>query len=109
MNDPEFEISVEELARCLHDGADWEVLDVRESWEREICAIPGSRHVPLGQLPVRIGEIPRDKTIAVVCHHGYRSARATEWLQARGFKAVVNLMGGIDAWARRIDAGMQTY
>jgi rhodanese-related sulfurtransferase len=104
--EPPFEISVEELAGRTDPVS---VLDVREPWEREICALEGSIAVPLPELPQRVSELPRQGMLVVLCHHGVRSAHAARWLRASGFANAVNLAGGIDAWARRIDPTMGTY
>lgn len=73
------------------------VLDVREGHEWSAGHIDGAIHVPIGELPARVGELdPAARTI-VVCHVGGRSARATAWLHAQGHD-VVNLAGGMDAW-----------
>ncbi|MQP67798.1 sulfurtransferase [Niveispirillum sp. SYP-B3756] len=104
----DFELLVDDLAERLRRG-DAVVLDVRENWEVELCAIPGSLHIPLGQLPGAIGDLPQDRDIAVLCHHGMRSAHATAWLRAHGFDRAINIAGGIDAWARRIDPSMKVY
>ena len=104
-----FEIEVEALD-ALRKGKDSIVLlDVRESWEVELCAIEGSLYIPLGQLPDRVGDLPRDRTMVVICHHGMRSAHATAWLRRAGFDHAVNLSGGIDAWARCVDPTMKVY
>ncbi len=84
------------------------VLDVREPREHAICALPGARLIPLGNLPEHMDGLPRDRTIVVHCHHGGRSARAVALLQEAGFKAV-NLTGGIHAWATHVDPSMTTY
>lgn len=73
------------------------VLDVREDHEWSAGHIAGAIHVPLGQLPARVGELDSSARTLVVCHVGGRSARATAWLQAQGHD-VVNLEGGMDAW-----------
>ena len=74
------------------------VLDVREAAEVATGAIAGSQHIPLGQLPSRIAEVPRDKLLVVHCKGGYRSMIACSLLQRAGFRNVVNLSGGFDAW-----------
>lgn len=103
------EIDVETLSR-LRDGPEpLAILDVREPWETDICAIDGSVRIPLGSLPGRVDELPRDRLLVVMCHHGGRSAAATALLRRQGFEQAVNLAGGIDAWARRIDSSMETY
>ena len=103
------ELSVESLARLRASGEPVTVLDVREDWEYAICALPGSLHIPMSELPDALGRLPRDGFLVVLCHHGVRSARAVEWLQARGLDNAVNLAGGIDAWARTVDGSMGVY
>ncbi len=102
-------IEVEDLAAQLKTGAAPFVLDVREDSEVARGIIPGAHHIPLGQLPQRSQELPRDRPIVVNCHHGGRSGRATIWLRQNGFENVMNLTGGIDAWAIRIDPKMERY
>jgi len=101
-----FEMTVSELAARRGEVA---VLDVREPWELEICRIADSIAIPLGSLPERSGELPLERTLVVVCHHGARSARAVQYLRSRGIANAVNLAGGIDAWAREIEPAMRTY
>lgn len=85
------------------------LLDVREDWEVEYCAIRGSVCIPLGELSARLGELDRERTIVAVCHHGLRSAAAARFLLSQGFAQVFNLRGGIDAWAASVDTGMRRY
>ncbi len=70
--------------------------------------IAGSRHIPMNQIPARLEELPRDTDIAVICHHGLRSQQVAIYLQRMGFP-VINLEGGVDAWARDIDPDMSRY
>jgi rhodanese-related sulfurtransferase len=77
--------------------ADWVVLDVREPFEWAAGHIPDATHVPLGDLPLRLGELDPQRPHLVVCHLGQRSAYATAWLTSIGHHAV-NLEGGMDAW-----------
>ncbi len=77
--------------------ADLVVLDVREQHEWDAGHIEGARHVPLGDVPARVGELDPTVRTLVVCHVGGRSARATAWLAQQGYD-VVNLAGGMDAW-----------
>lgn len=104
-----FDIEVEDLHRLRASGQDHCVVDVREPWEIEICAIGDALHIPLGTLPDRLDEVPTDKPVVVVCHHGARSARAVGLMRGRGIAGAVNLKGGIDAWALRIEPGMARY
>ena len=85
------------------------LLDVREPWEFQTCHIDGSVHVPMGQIPSVYTKFDPSKQIVVICHHGMRSMQVAQFLDRAGFKNVVNLIGGIDAWAREIDPNMPTY
>ncbi len=74
------------------------MLDVREHDEWEAGHAPGAVHIPLGDLPSRLGELPEtDSTLAVVCRSGGRSSRAVMWLAQQGFE-VANVDGGMQAW-----------
>lgn len=103
------EIEVERLDEMRKAGDDHVLLDVREGWERDICLVEGSVHIPLNQLPLRRDELPTDKPVVVICHHGGRSAQAMMFLRQSGWNNAINLAGGIDAWARRIDSTMKVY
>lgn len=88
-------VSVQDVTE--HTSGDWVVLDVREPHEWAAGHIEGARHIPMGELPTRVGELdPQDRTL-VVCHVGGRSARVTAWLHQQGYD-VANLAGGMDAW-----------
>ncbi|HEU4394081.1 MAG TPA: rhodanese-like domain-containing protein, partial [Planctomycetota bacterium] len=106
---PEAEISADELrSRLSARASEVAVLDVREPWEWAIAHIPGSRHLPLGQLPARLTELDGRAEIVTVCHRGQRSLTAQQLLQGAGFRAR-SLAGGIDAWAERVDPEMARY
>ncbi len=109
MAQAQIDIQVEDLKQLRDSGADFAVLDVREGWELEICALPGAVHIPLGELPGRANELPKVGKLVVMCHRGGRSLRATQWLRANGISHAVNLAGGITAWAERVDPGMAVY
>ena len=85
------------------------LLDVREAWEVALCSLPGSVHIPMGQVPARLDEIDPEAPVVCVCHHGVRSARVAWILERSGFGRVFNLEGGIDAWARQVDPACATY
>jgi rhodanese-related sulfurtransferase len=85
------------------------LLDVREPFEVQICAVPGSRHIPMRQIPENLPDLPRDQPILVLCHHGGRSFRVTQYLRAQGFAQVTNVAGGIDAWADQVEPGLARY
>jgi adenylyltransferase/sulfurtransferase len=104
------EVTVEEardLLRKNPGGA--RILDVREPFEWAICGIPGAELLSLGNLPQRFPALATDKHWLVLCHHGQRSMAATQFLRAQGLGAVSSVEGGIEAWARRLDASMRRY
>lgn len=74
------------------------LVDVREDWEWAAGRVPGALHVPLDELASRAGELPRDRTVVVVCRSGNRSAHATAMLRDGDVDAV-NLDGGLRAWS----------
>jgi len=104
-------ISATELSRWLADGerARPMLLDVREPWEQQLCAIAGSEAMPMQQIPTRFSSIDPQQTIVCVCHLGGRSAQVAMFLQRQGYEDVYNLTGGIDAWARQVDSSMPVY
>jgi rhodanese-related sulfurtransferase len=85
------------------------VVDVREPWEYAHCRIEGALSVPLRELPARVGELPAQRELVLVCHHGSRSQHAAQWLAQNGFAAVHNLRGGVEAWAQDVDPAMPRY
>lgn len=85
------------------------LLDVREPHEWAICHIEGSRLIPMNRIPEASAELDPEQETIVICHHGARSARVAMYLKQIGFSKVLNLEGGIDAWAREINPAMQTY
>lgn len=85
------------------------LLDVREPWEFERCHIEGAVSVPMNGIPARLDELPRDRDIVVICHHGVRSFHVARFLDHNGFTRIINLTGGVDAWAKEADPTMPTY
>lgn len=86
-------------ARELVDREGAVIVDVREPDEWADARIPGAIHIPLGQIPDRVEEIPRDRPVILQCHSGNRSSSATRALLALGRTNVHNLEGGISDWA----------
>ena len=85
------------------------ILDVREPWENAICSLAESRLLPMREIPSRWNELPRDRDIVVLCHHGVRSLQVANFLQSAGLGRLYNLRGGIAAWAAQVDATMARY
>jgi sulfur-carrier protein adenylyltransferase/sulfurtransferase len=108
-NESETETTVTELKKKLDAKEDFFLLDVREPNEFKIGRIPGSTLIPLGEVPQRVSEIPRDKEIIVHCKMGGRSSKAAAFLRQQGYKNVKNLKGGILDWSDKIDPSVPKY
>jgi rhodanese-related sulfurtransferase len=93
------EISVEQASAKRDQGAF--ILDVRQPEEWEQGHIPGSTLIPLGELPGRLGEVPQDKEIVVVCRSGNRSTKGRDILLDAGYKQVASMAGGVTQWQRK--------
>ena len=102
-------MSVRELKAKMDRKEALTLIDVRESYEYEMCRIEGSQLIPLGELERRIDELPRQGTLVLQCHSGGRSEHAVRILQEAGFENAVNLQGGIDAWSAQIDPTVPRY
>jgi adenylyltransferase/sulfurtransferase len=102
------QITVTELKRRIDAGEDLFILDVREPFEYQIANI-GGKLIPQNEVPQRLAEIDRDREIVVQCKSGGRSQRVAEFLKQSGYPDVVNLAGGILAWASEIDATVPKY
>ena len=105
----EGEIDVLELKQKLDRGDNFVLLDVREPHEYQICSIPGSQLIPLGQVPQRLGELDPEADIVIHCKSGMRSAKACGILRQAGFKHVRNVVGGILAWSDKVDPSVPKY
>ena len=101
-------MSATELATHLGQATPL-LLDVREPWEFDICHIAGSNNLPMGQIPQRIEELPDSGEVVVICHHGVRSQQVIRFLQGQTNASLVNLDGGVEAWAREVDRDMPLY
>ena len=104
-------VTAPELAAKLADPAQEQplLLDVRENWEFETCHIAGSTQIPMHLIPLRAGELPDEREIVCICHHGARSMQVASFLERNGFENVTNLTGGIHAWAMQVDPSMPKY
>jgi adenylyltransferase/sulfurtransferase len=102
------QLSVKELKRRIDAGEQVYILDVREPYEYQIAQI-GGKLIPQNEVPQRLAEIDREREVIVQCHSGIRSQRVAEFLKQQGYSKVVNLAGGITAWANEIDPKMQKY
>ena len=98
----------DEMLKGEH-AANTVLLDVREDVELSLAAVDGAMHIPMGQIPARIGELNPNQTIVVMCHTGGRSAQVAHYLTQQGFANVFNLDGGIQAWSRTVDQTVPEY
>jgi len=103
------EITVYDLAKWRENGKNFVLLDVRDPDEVATVRVEGSVWIPMREIPQRIGELDPGVPIAVMCHHGGRSERVAEFLASRGFAGVVNVAGGIDAYAAHIEPALARY
>jgi rhodanese-related sulfurtransferase len=101
--------SSQQLADYLRDNSPL-LLDVREPWEYAICKLEGSELVPMRQIPAFAAQLDPQQDIVVICHHGIRSKAVCDYLeQQHGYTRLINLEGGVDAWAKQQDSSMATY
>ena len=94
MSDPEAEIII---------------VDVREDWELERCKIDNCLHIPMGAIPNSLHQLEFNLPIIVYCHHGLRSMQVANFLTSHGYIHVLNLEGGINAWAQDVEPEMEIY
>ena len=102
-------ISVLDLKSKLDNGDTPVLLDVRETWEYEICAIQDSINISMSDVDKMLNELKPDEETIVICHHGMRSFQVASYLENNGFTQITNLEGGIDAWAKTVDKEMEQY
>src|ERR1051326_4694904 len=103
------EITSVELKQRIDRGDKLRIIDVREPNEYQICRIPGTELIPLGDVPKRYKELDPDQEIVVHCKMGGRSAKAADFLRSAGFKRVLNLKGGILDWIDKVDPSQPKY
>ena len=104
------EISATEAARLLQAAPDTTLLlDVREHAELELAHISSAIHIPMAEIPARHSELDKSQTIICICHHGGRSAQVAGYLESQGFRQLINLAGGIEAWSTSVDPEVGHY
>jgi adenylyltransferase/sulfurtransferase len=102
------EVTPQEMQALMQDG-NVIVVDVREGFERDICVIEGTKHIPLGQLGNHLQQLPKQKEVILHCKSGIRSETAGLQLKEAGFEKVKHLGGGILAWREAIEPDMNAY
>lgn len=102
-------ITPEQLKSKLDAGERPVLLDVREDWEYSLCNIKGSVNISMSNVSQILDElVPTDETV-VICHHGMRSYQVGSFLENNGFSKIINLEGGVDAWAKTVEPDMAQY
>lgn len=110
-----FEITVHQAKELLDSTASSaqpriRLIDVREPWEAQRAAIPGSELIPMNEFAARAHqELDPDEHLLIVCKMGGRSLSVTNWLRQQGFATAQSVAGGIDAWSRLIDPSIPRY
>lgn len=102
------QITVQELKQRFDRGDDVYIIDVREPFEYQIANL-GGKLIPMNEVPNRLGEIDRGREVIVQCKMGGRSQKIAEYLKQSGYPRVINLEGGIIAWADQIDPNVKKY
>ena len=103
------EITPAEVKKKMDAHEPFVLIDVREPHEYQICRIPGSKLIPLGEVPKRMNELDSADEIVVHCKSGMRSAKAVDLLMKSGFRKIHNLKGGILAWSDQVDPSVPKY
>jgi sulfur-carrier protein adenylyltransferase/sulfurtransferase len=97
------EISATRLRQMLDAGEEFQLIDVREPYEAEMCTMGGTL-IPMGEIVSRLSELRRDVPVVMHCRSGSRSSAVIQALESRyGMTNLVNLQGGIMAWADQVD------
>ncbi len=102
------EVSVAELKQKMDNNEDFQLIDVRETFEYEVSNL-GGLNIPLSGILIESGKIAKDKPVIVQCRSGKRSAQAVMVLEQQGFDNLANLQGGILAWKEEIDPELDVY
>ena len=102
------EFSAKQLQEYLKDNSPF-LLDVRQSWEYDICHLEKSTLISMSQVPTELDKLDKERETVVICHHGIRSRMIGRYLENAGFNNVINLSGGVDEWAKTVDSQMPTY
>lgn len=106
---PMKEVTVQELKKLMDSNAEFQLIDVREPHEYEICNLNGEL-IPMSDIPSNVDKIAKDKQVVIHCRSGKRSGDMLLWLEKNhGFNNLYNLKGGILAWAKEIDPEFPTY
>jgi rhodanese-related sulfurtransferase len=102
-------VNVQELKQLIDEKQDFQLIDVREPFENDLCSLNGVL-IPMAEILARLDEINTDKKVIIHCRSGMRSANVISYLeQNHGYSNLFNLTGGILAWSAEIDPSMPYY
>jgi len=101
-------IEPREVSAMMEEGVKLHLLDCREPWEYQTAHIDGATLIPMGQIPQKLADIPKDQPVVVYCHVGMRSFNVASWLKQQGVNAL-SMNGGIDRWSLEIDPKVPRY
>ena len=100
--------SAKQLAAYLETNTP-RLIDVREPWEFDICHLPDSELLPMGQVPQNLELFQQSPEYVIICHHGIRSLQVIQFLAHHGIQNTIHLDSVVEAWARDVDIKMDTY
>ena len=103
-NAPKTSYTPLELVSEMEKRDDILLIDIRESHELAQGGIENAVHIPMGQIPEKMGTLPKDKDLVVFCHLGFRSKQVRRYLQKGGFHRTAHIKGGINRWNREVPA-----
>ena len=102
-------ITVKELNKWMTSNKEFQLIDVRETFEWAICKLPNSELLPMDSIPNNLDKINKDIPVVMHCKKGGRSQRVIDYLKSHNFTNLINLEGGILAWISEIDNSMEKY
>lgn len=105
------QMTVTELRDYIATGVETTMIDVREQHELVHGMLEGAIHIPMQTVPAKVADFDQDKTkpVVLICRSGKRSDQVGQYLEQQGFSDVINLVGGMNAWAAEIDTSMSVY
>jgi rhodanese-related sulfurtransferase len=105
------QMTATELQTILQSGEHTLMIDVREAHELVNGMIEGAIHIPMNDVPGRLAEFSeyKDKPVVLICRSGMRSEQVGDFMRLKGFKDLINLKGGMNGWAKDVDASMTVY
>ena len=102
-------ITVQELKQLMDSNEEFQLIDVRETYENEICSLNGLL-IPMNEIPGRVEELVKEKKVIVHCRSGKRSANVSDFLEQNyQLTNLYNLEGGILSWIEEIDPSLESY